>query len=166
MKVLTGALCSDNDSDAARRKGQKSLRRSRWASVRHAFASPTRPHSGTDRFGLLVRALERRDELNGAERNLIRQLPTRLREFEAGEELVSEYSEPSESCLLVSGLAARAQFVANGSRQLTAVHVPGDFVDLHSLMLKVMDHSVVALTRVQAAFVPHRSLLSVMEAAP
>jgi CRP-like cAMP-binding protein len=134
--------------------------------MRWEGGTPTNPHSVTDRFGPLVRALERRDELSAEERRLIKQLPARVREFEAGDELVSEWSEPSESCLLISGMAARAQFVADGSRQLTALHVPGDFVDLHALMLKLMDHSVVALTRVEAAFVPHRSLLSVAEAAP
>src|SRR5215208_6427990 len=57
----------------------------------------TRPHRGQP---VEAPQLERRDELNEAERDLIRQLPARLREFEAGQELVSEHSEPSESCLL------------------------------------------------------------------
>ena len=118
------------------------------------------------RFSLLLRALERRDEVSAEERRLIEQLPVRVLQFQAGEELVEEGSEPSESCLLTSGFAARAQIVADGRRQFTAVHLPGDFVDLHAFMLKVMDHSVIALTRVEAAFVAHRSLLAVIEAAP
>lgn len=117
-------------------------------------------------FGALARSLERRDRLSSEEHRLIAQLPARKRRFESGEELVTEHSEPSESCLILSGFVARAQFLPDGKRQLTAVHIAGDFVDLHALLLKVMDHSVVALTPCEAAFVPHPSLVAVVEAAP
>ena len=79
---------------------------------------------------------------------------------------MSEGSRQRESCLILSGFTARAQFLSDGRRQITAVHIAGDFVDLHALLLKVMDHSVVALRRCEAAFVPHDSLLEVIEKAP
>jgi len=120
----------------------------------------------TEEFCALARTLERRDVLSGEEQQLLSQLPARKRRFAAGEELVAEHAEPSESCLILSGFVARAQFLADGSRQLTAIHLPGDFVDLHALLLKVMDHSVVALTSCEAAFVPHNSLVAVIEASP
>jgi CRP-like cAMP-binding protein len=46
------------------------------------------------------------------------------------------------------------------------VHVPGEFVDLHALMLKVMDHSVVAIGPCEAAFIAHASLIALVESAP
>jgi CRP-like cAMP-binding protein len=46
------------------------------------------------------------------------------------------------------------------------MHVPGDFVDLHAFLLKVMDHSVVALTECEAIFVPHTELLRISEQSP
>ena len=120
----------------------------------------------TGDFGALARSLERRDRLSPEEHRLIAQLPARKRRFESGGELVAEHSEPSESCLILSGFVARAQFLPDGKRQLTAVHIAGDFVDLHALLLKVMDHSVVALTPCEAAFMPHTSLVALIEAAP
>jgi CRP-like cAMP-binding protein len=120
----------------------------------------------TAEFGALARALERRDRLSAEERRLIEELPARKRRFDSGEELVAEHSEPSESCLLLNGFVARAQFLPDGKRQLTAVHIAGDFVDLHALLLKVLDHSIVALTSCEAAFVPHASLVAAVEAAP
>jgi len=120
----------------------------------------------SENFGALARALERRDQLSPEEHMLIGRLPSRIRRFEPGEELVADGSEPSDSCLILRGFVARAQFLANGRRQLTAVHIPGDFVDLHALLLKVMDHSVVALSPCEAAFVPHASLVATMDAAP
>ena len=63
------------------------------------------------------------------------------------EDLVREGERPSESILLLEGFAARYKLLRNGERQITALHIPGDFVDLHSFLLKKMDHGVVALTR-------------------
>ena len=77
-----------------------------------------------------------------------------------------EGSRPKESCLVTAGFAARSQSLRSGERQITAVHVPGDFVDLHSMMLKVMDHSVIALGPCKVAFIPHEKIREVTETEP
>jgi CRP-like cAMP-binding protein len=56
---------------------------------------------------------------------------------------------------LLDGFAARATLLSDGSRQIGAIHVPGDFIDIHSFVLKVMDHSLLAVTRCRVAVVPH-----------
>lgn len=106
----------------------------------------------------LIASLERRDALSDEERQVLRDLPWRLKRFGDSEEIVAEAARPTESCLLVDGIAARSRHLANGNRQLTALHVSGDFVDLHGFFLKVMDHAVVALTPVTVAFVAHRDV--------
>ena len=113
-----------------------------------------------------LRSMERRDSLSDAEIKAISELPARPAVFAAGEEIVAEGSRPRESCLVTSGFAARSQSLSSGERQITAVHVPGDFVDLHSMMLKVMDHSVVALGPCKVAFVPHEKIKEVTEHKP
>jgi len=117
-------------------------------------------------FDRLVSNLSARDRVSDEERRLLEQLPHRVRSFANGEELVREGSRAVESCLILSGFTARAQFLSDGKRQLAALHVPGDFVDLHALMLKLMDHSVVAIGRCEAAFIPHASLIGLIESAP
>jgi CRP-like cAMP-binding protein len=117
-------------------------------------------------FEHLLSVLARRDHVSEAERKLIEQLPRRVRTFTNGEELVVEGTRPTESCHLLAGFAARAQYLPDGKRQLTALHVAGDFVDLHAFLLKLMDHSVVAIGRCEAAFIPHASLLALVEAVP
>lgn len=115
----------------------------------------------------LIRALERRDDLSADERVLLEQLPARTRKFSKGQEMVAQGSRPRESCLVVSGLAARVQHVGDeGRRQITALHIAGDFVDLHSLLLKVMDHSVVALANCDVVFTPHERLLDITTRTP
>ena len=106
----------------------------------------------------LLAALEQHGQLSAQETEAIRHLGWRLRDFARGSEIVADRSRPTESCLLVSGFAARAVILHNGSRQITAVHIAGDFIDLHGMFLKIMDHSVAALTDCRAAFVEHAAL--------
>jgi CRP-like cAMP-binding protein len=106
----------------------------------------------------LVAVLRQRDHVSQEEEKTLAGLGWRTRDYTRGSEIVPDRSRPSESCLLVSGLAARAVILRNGSRQITAVHVPGDFVDLHGMLLEVMDHSVAALTDCRVAFVDHTAL--------
>jgi CRP-like cAMP-binding protein len=53
--------------------------------------------------------------------------------------------------------------MADGRRQFTALHVPGDFTDLHSFTLKYLDYDVVALTNCTFAIVPHAHLKMMTE---
>src|SRR3712207_8892027 len=46
---------------------------------------------------------------------------------------VRDGDRPSDSNLLLEGFACRHKVMADGRRQITALHVAGDFVDLHSL---------------------------------
>lgn len=119
-----------------------------------------------DERSFLINMLERHDRISDEERQAIIALPARMRSFASGEELVSEDSRPEEACLIVEGFAARAQYLANGKRQISAVHIPGDFVDLHSMLLKVMDHAVIAVGPCRAAFVPHINLRRLTETHP
>lgn len=114
----------------------------------------------------LVRALLRHDDVSAEEIAILEQLPWRVREFSDETEIVKEGFEVTECCMVLEGFAARAQYLGNGKRQLTALHIPGDFVDLHSFTLKIMDHSVIALSRCVMAFVNHESMLRVTEISP
>jgi CRP-like cAMP-binding protein len=117
-------------------------------------------------FERLIAGLERRDELSDAEKATIEAFPHRVQSFQGGQELVAEGSRPSESCLVLTGFTARAQFLSDGGRQISAVHVPGDFVDLHCFLLKTMDHSIVAIRQCTAAYIPHSSIGAAIAALP
>ncbi|MDB5377455.1 MAG: hypothetical protein JWR00_1901 [Rubritepida sp.] len=114
----------------------------------------------------LLRFFQRRDRLGREEQALIEALPLRTQRFRRGDEIIRQHSRPLESCLILDGFAARLLHMADGKRQITAVHIPGDFVDLHGLLLKVMDHSVTAVSDCRAAFVPHPAIIQLAEQAP
>lgn len=109
----------------------------------------------------LILNLQQRDVIAPLERAALENIVTRVEHYRAGQDIVTEGSHPKESCLMIEGFSARAHVIEQGQRQLTAVHVPGDFVDLHSLLLKVMDHGVVALTNCVVSKVPHESLKAI-----
>ncbi|WP_424813171.1 Crp/Fnr family transcriptional regulator [Roseococcus sp. YIM B11640] len=97
---------------------------------------------------------------------MLKSLPFRLREYQRGEEIITAHSWPQESCLIVEGFTARAVDLEDGTRQVTGVQVPGDFVDLDALLLRQIDHSVVALSACTTGFTPHKDLIRVTEQAP
>ncbi len=99
--------------------------------------------------------LERRDRLSSEELGIIDRISSRPRTLAAKQDLVNEGDRPTESCLMLSGFSARYNILGDGKRQITAVHVAGEFVDLHSLLLASMDHSVMALSDITVSMVPH-----------
>ena len=56
--------------------------------------------------------------------------------------------------------------LADGQRQIMEVHVPGDFLDLHSFLLKRLEHNVGSLTPVRIALFPHDALRQITEDHP
>ena len=114
----------------------------------------------------LIRKLELRDKLSEAERQALHSLPVHERVHSPGSEIVRIGAMPEVSLLLVEGFVCRYRVLEDGGRQILAIHVPGDFVDLQSLLLKVMDHSVMALGPCKVAFIPHEKIREVTERSP
>lgn len=85
----------------------------------------------------------------------IQTLPPRTNIVHAGDQL-------QHSTLLIEGFMSRYIDDRRGLRQLVAVHVPGDFVDLHAFPLKILDHDVATMTASTVAIVPHAQLDAIM----
>lgn len=115
---------------------------------------------------LLIRKLEQYDRLSDEERQVLEGMVTRTAVVSKGEDMLREGDRPTESTLLLTGFAARYNLLRDGKRQITAIHVPGDFVDLHSFLVKKMDHAVVAITSCTTGMVPHETLRGISENHP
>lgn len=74
--------------------------------------------------------------------------------------------ELDHSTLLIEGILSRYIDDRKGLRQLVAIHVPGDFVDLHAYPLKVLDHDVATMTAATVAIVPHSALDAIIAERP
>ncbi|SIO00447.1 Crp/Fnr family transcriptional regulator [Vannielia litorea] len=92
----------------------------------------------------------------------IRTLEPRTTFSRAGERL-------RHSALLLEGLMVRYVVSNRGpqpNRQMVSIQVPGDFVDLHALPLKHLDHDVATLTQARIALFPHDALEEIIAADP
>ncbi len=114
----------------------------------------------------LVRTLERRDVVSQRERDALAVAIGEIRIHPAGNTLIRAHRPAEASTLLIEGMLAREFSSAMGRRQIVALHIPGDFVDLHSLLLKKLDHDVTALTDVKVALFPHAGLRHITETEP
>ncbi|MEQ8898695.1 MAG: Crp/Fnr family transcriptional regulator [Roseovarius sp.] len=85
-------------------------------------------------------------------------------------ETLSKAGEPlDKSALLLEGIMARyVRGPANGasSRAMVSIQVPGDFIDLHGLPMKVLDHDIGTLTQVRIAMFPHAKLDRIIAGSP
>ena len=122
--------------------------------------------SPPSRITTLVEKLSLRDQVAPDEIEALKDVLDPPREIRSGADIVKEHSHPLHSTLLISGFSARYSSLADGARQITELNVPGDFIDLHSLLMKQMDHGVVALTDCVVASAPHAKLIHLTERHP
>jgi CRP-like cAMP-binding protein len=106
----------------------------------------------------LVRKLESIFALDENERAAVLNLPLQVTTLRADQDIVREGDRPSRSCALLEGFAATFKVTAEGKRQITAFHIPGDIPDLQSLHLEVLDSSLGTLTPCKVGFIQHEAL--------
>jgi CRP-like cAMP-binding protein len=114
----------------------------------------------------LANKLSEYDVLSDQERTILAELPETSRDVQRGVDIVAEGTRPTRSTLLVEGFCVRYSILPDGKRQISAVHVPGDFVDLHSFLIKRMDHGVSTLGPCSIVEVPHQRLKQVTDTCP
>jgi CRP-like cAMP-binding protein len=110
--------------------------------------------------------LRKRDSISAEEEAAIRGAFGEPRQAPADRVFIREGQELSESTLLIDGWMARAKDLRGGERQLSELHVAGDFVDLHSFTLKRLDHDIIALTPCTVVGMPHQKLTEITERHP
>ncbi|MES2495798.1 MAG: Crp/Fnr family transcriptional regulator [Pseudomonadota bacterium] len=108
----------------------------------------------------------RQSALTDDERRCLEAAISDVRTIPAREIVIHARQQLTQSTLLVDGFLCRYQDDRNGLRQLVAVHVPGDFVDLHAYPLQALDHDVATLTEATIAMVPHSALDTILEERP
>jgi len=113
-----------------------------------------------------LRKLRARDDISVEEERVIREAAGIAHEVAARKTIIRAGDLLSSSTLLLDGLMCRYKDLRNGERQITELHVAGDFVDLHSFTLKRLDHNIMTLTPCRIALVPHERLTRITEQHP
>ena len=105
-------------------------------------------------------------DLTAEERCLLEQAIAEVRTLEPRVTMTEQGQTIHVSTLLVKGLMSRSISDRRGMRQLVAVHVPGEFVDLHAYPMRELDHAIGTLTAVTIALVPHHTLKEILKSRP
>jgi CRP-like cAMP-binding protein len=106
----------------------------------------------------MVRKLEYWYKFDDDDRAAVLGLPHNVRTLEQNHYIVREFDRATHTCVLLSGYAMRHKIVAGGARQIVALHMKGDIVDLQNSLLGTADHSVQMLTAGKVAMIPREAI--------
>lgn len=114
----------------------------------------------------LVHRLRTTSAISEDDVQAIRALPISIRIYRADQPIVRDGEQPTECCLIAEGFCIRSKTIANGSRQILSINIPGEIPDLQSLYLAVMDHDLTTLDECKLAFVSHAALRELFRRRP
>ena len=97
--------------------------------------------------------LEAFTRLSADDRTALSQVSRNFRYVDARRDVISEGDRPRHVHLVLDGWACRYKQLPDGKRQIVSIFVPGDFCDVNVYILKQMDHSIAAITRLKVAMI-------------
>ena len=106
----------------------------------------------------LARKFESYATFQPGDREALLALPHEVKTVDAASYLVREGDVTTRACVMLSGFTYRHKIVADGARQILAIHMRGDMVDLQNSILRVADHNVQALTACEIASIPREAV--------
>lgn len=113
-----------------------------------------------------LKKLRLRTDVSAEEERVIRGLVSETRQVPADQMLVRAGQPLDSSLMLLDGWLVRSKDLPSGDRQVTELHVPGDFADLHGFTLKRLDHDLVSVSPCTIAVVPHERIAAMTESHP
>jgi CRP-like cAMP-binding protein len=105
--------------------------------------------------------LTKRSMLSAQEQQAVLGLPGHAEQVRANHDFVRLGQRVDTSCLVVAGIVGRFTQSREGARQITALHIPGDMCDLHSVVQPVPTSALQALSIATIVRVPHAAIRAI-----
>ena len=102
--------------------------------------------------------LTRRSVLSEEEQQAVLNLPSYAEQVQSNRDFVPLGVKVDHASLVVAGLVGRFGQNSEGNRQITAIHIPGDMADLHSVVQPAPSSALQALSVATIIRVPHVAL--------
>ncbi|MCI9880895.1 Crp/Fnr family transcriptional regulator [Methylobacterium goesingense] len=99
----------------------------------------------------LIRRLEHFGALTAEDRAILSEFCADPFAVGARTEIAQDGARPTGAFVLLDGMACRSKLRADGTRQILAYLVPGDFCDLDGALLDRRDHAIAALSSCRVA---------------
>lgn len=106
----------------------------------------------------MLHKLMRWTVLSPDDQSAVLALPYRQRTLQRGAHVVREGDATAHVNMLLSGFACRHKLVGAGDRQVVAVQIAGDILDLQNALLRTADHSVQTLTDAELVEMPREAI--------
>lgn len=104
--------------------------------------------------------------LTDADLETLARFHRRRRTFLPGHELVHEGETRQSAFVLAEGWACSFKMLPDGERQIVDFQIPGDFLGLRSILFRTSDHTVQAVTRIEASEVLSSDILDAFSNTP
>lgn len=92
------------------------------------------------------------------EQNAILDLPCHFAKVKANRDFVGLREDVDHASLVVEGLVGRFDQNSGGARQITAIHLPGDMANLHSVVQPQATSALQALSDATILRIPHEAI--------
>lgn len=106
----------------------------------------------------LALRLERYAPLRAEDKKALENEISTLRRYLPRDNLARQGSVVERIFMIIDGFACRYKLLPDGRRQITAYMLPGDLCDTRTLAMPYMDHSIAAISNVQAASLTEESV--------
>jgi CRP-like cAMP-binding protein len=124
---------------------------------------PQYPQLNLQRF---VDTLTSHSILSQEEQETILNLPGHAAQVQANRDVVRLDEVVEHACLIVDGVVGRFDQNIDGLRQITALHIPGDMANLHSVVFPKATSALQALSTTTILRVPQAAIRSAARAHP
>lgn len=111
----------------------------------------------------LIRKLCNIIDLSDQDRQALASMCDDMREVQEGTDIISDGDRTEHVHLILEGWAYRYKILEDGSRQITAFLIPGDFSDMHVAVLGEMDHNIGTLTSTKVCYISHGRMNELVE---
>jgi CRP-like cAMP-binding protein len=89
-----------------------------------------------------------------------------IAQVRANSEIIMPGAQFEHAVLVATGLVGRYLQLANGERQITAIHVPGEIADLHRIAARSAGSALQALTNARILLISGQDLRAIVAASP
>lgn len=117
-------------------------------------------------LSIMVRKLLSHSLLSTADQQAIAALPHTIKRLPPAGTILREGDRADVCPVLLSGFAYRQKVASDGGRQIVALKLPGDALDLQSIYLHKADHDIRMLTEAELALVPLTAIEQLTVARP
>ena len=113
-----------------------------------------------------VAKLERRTVLPDEDRDAMLALPATVSSYRANETILDQDVSATHCMIVWRGVVSRVKLLECGLRQIVALHISGDAVDLQSILFTKTDHLICTHSTTEVAWVSHADLLRLASQRP